>query len=67
MRNSNGFPLTGPDGATIVPPCVGRPAEVAAAVEAYTMVGVRTMIWHFIAPFDIETIERLAEVRGLVS
>ncbi len=42
----------------------GTPAEVAALVERYARVGVREVIFTFRDPFDIETIERLDEVRA---
>ncbi len=41
----------------------GSPAEVAALVDQYKQVGVREVIFTFRAPFDMESIERLGEVR----
>lgn len=41
----------------------GSPAEVAAFLEGYRRIGVGEVIFVFRAPFDIETIERLGEVR----
>jgi alkanesulfonate monooxygenase SsuD/methylene tetrahydromethanopterin reductase-like flavin-dependent oxidoreductase (luciferase family) len=41
----------------------GSPAEVGALVARYRQVGVREVIFTFRAPFDMESIERLGEVR----
>ena len=41
----------------------GSPAEVAALVDQYRQVGVREVIFTFRSPFDMESIERLGEVR----
>ncbi len=41
----------------------GSPAEVAAYVDAYRRIGVGEVIFVFRAPFDLETIGRLGEVR----
>jgi F420-dependent oxidoreductase-like protein len=42
----------------------GSPAEVAAFVEGYRRIGVREVIFVFRDPFDLETIERIGEVRA---
>lgn len=42
----------------------GSPAEVAAFVAAYRAVGIGEVIFVFRDPFDLETIERLGEVRS---
>jgi alkanesulfonate monooxygenase SsuD/methylene tetrahydromethanopterin reductase-like flavin-dependent oxidoreductase (luciferase family) len=42
----------------------GSPGEVAALVDQYARVGVREVIFTFRAPFDMESIERLEEVRS---
>ncbi len=42
----------------------GSPGEVAAYVEGYRRIGVAEVIVVFRAPFDLETIERLDEVRA---
>ncbi len=42
----------------------GPPATVAAYLEGYQRVGVGELIFVFRAPFDLETIGRLAEVRA---
>lgn len=44
----------------------GPPESVAAGLREYAAVGVDHAIWIFRAPFDLETIGRLAEVRALV-
>jgi alkanesulfonate monooxygenase SsuD/methylene tetrahydromethanopterin reductase-like flavin-dependent oxidoreductase (luciferase family) len=41
----------------------GSPAEVAALVDQYRRIGIREVIVVFRAPFDMETIERLGEIR----
>ena len=41
----------------------GSPAEVAAFLEGYRRIGIGEVIFVFRAPFDVETIERLGEVR----
>jgi alkanesulfonate monooxygenase SsuD/methylene tetrahydromethanopterin reductase-like flavin-dependent oxidoreductase (luciferase family) len=41
----------------------GPPANVASGIGAYAEVGVAEVIWIFRDPFDLETIDRLAEVR----
>jgi alkanesulfonate monooxygenase SsuD/methylene tetrahydromethanopterin reductase-like flavin-dependent oxidoreductase (luciferase family) len=63
IRAANGLRLTRDDGSPIVPPCVGSPSEVAAAVRAYADAGVQELMWHFLAPFDTETIGRLGDLR----
>jgi F420-dependent oxidoreductase-like protein len=42
----------------------GSPSAAAAFVAAYEAIGVREVIFTFRAPFDLETIERLAELRS---
>jgi len=42
----------------------GPPATIAAGIRAYADVGVSEVIWIFRDPFDLETIERLPEVRA---
>jgi F420-dependent oxidoreductase-like protein len=42
----------------------GSPAEVAAFVEGYRRIGVSEVILVFRDPFDLETIERIGEVRA---
>jgi len=43
---------------------VGGPAEdVAAVIDAYRRIGVGEVVFVFRSPFDLETIERLGEVR----
>ena len=41
----------------------GSPAEVAAFVDDYRRIGIRKVILVFRDPFDLETIERIGEVR----
>jgi len=41
----------------------GPPATVADGIRAYAEVGVTEVMWIFRDPFDLETIERLGEVR----
>ncbi len=42
----------------------GSPADVAAFVDGYRRIGVREVIFVFRDPFDVETIERIGEVRA---
>ena len=42
----------------------GPPAEVAAYLERYRRIGIGEVMFVFREPFDIETIERLGEVRA---
>lgn len=42
----------------------GSPAEVAAFVEGYRAIGVGEVIFVFRDPFDLESIERIREVRA---
>ena len=42
----------------------GPPASVAEGIRAYAGVGVSEVMWVFRDPFDIETIERLGELRA---
>ncbi len=42
----------------------GPAAVVAAGVRAYAAVGVTEVMWIFRDPFDLETIERLGEIRA---
>ena len=63
-RIANGIAVLHDDGSAIVPPCVGSTREVAAAVRAYAAAGMQELMWHFLAPFDFETIARLPEVRA---
>ena len=42
----------------------GPPAAVAAGLRAYASIGVSEVMWIFRDPFDLETIERVGEVRA---
>jgi F420-dependent oxidoreductase-like protein len=42
----------------------GPPATIAAYVEAFAALGVSEVIWVFRSPFDLETMQRLPEVRA---
>ena len=42
----------------------GPPATVAEGIRAYADVGVAEVMWIFRDPFDLETMERLGEVRA---
>ena len=45
----------------------GSPDEVAAYLDGYRRIGVGEVIFVFRHPFDVETIERVGEVRAAVS
>jgi len=42
----------------------GSPAEAAAFMRGYEAIGVGEVIFTFRAPFDLETIGRLGELRA---
>jgi alkanesulfonate monooxygenase SsuD/methylene tetrahydromethanopterin reductase-like flavin-dependent oxidoreductase (luciferase family) len=56
--------VTEMEGNTI--PLVGAPAEVADALRPYAELGFETIIVRMPAPYDRETIDRMAEVRELL-
>ena len=43
----------------------GPPASAATLIAEYESIGIREVIFMFRAPFDLETIGRLAEVRAI--
>jgi F420-dependent oxidoreductase-like protein len=45
----------------------GSPADVAAYLDRYRRVGIGEVVFVFRHPFDMETIERLAEVRAALA
>ena len=45
----------------------GPPADVADRLRAFEAVGVDEVIWIFRHPFDLETIERIGEVRAALA
>jgi F420-dependent oxidoreductase-like protein len=45
----------------------GPPVEIAERLRAYEAVGVDEVIWIFRHPFDLETIERIGEVRAALA
>jgi F420-dependent oxidoreductase-like protein len=45
----------------------GPPSEVAAYLDGYQRIGVSEVIFVFRSPFDLETIERMAEVRAALA
>ena len=47
-------------------PLLGSPTEVADAIRPYRELGFETVIVRMPAPYDRETIERMAEVRELL-
>jgi alkanesulfonate monooxygenase SsuD/methylene tetrahydromethanopterin reductase-like flavin-dependent oxidoreductase (luciferase family) len=55
---------TGSDGTDRGLTVGGPPEEVAALIDAYRRVGVGEVVFTFRSPFDLETIERLGEVRA---
>ena len=54
---------TSPDGEYRGLTVGGPVAEVAAALDAYRRLGIGELIFVFRHPFDLETIERLGEIR----
>ena len=55
---------TGSDGTERGLTVGGPPEEVAAYAEGYRRLGVGEVVFTFRSPFDLETIERLGEVRA---
>ncbi len=45
----------------------GPPTEIAERIRVYEAVGVDEVIWIFRHPFDLETIERMSEVRAALA
>jgi F420-dependent oxidoreductase-like protein len=45
----------------------GPPSEVAAYLDGYRKIGVSEVIFVFRSPFDLETIERITEVRAALA
>ena len=54
----------GSDGSDRGPSIGGPPATVAAFVDGYASIGVGEVIFTFRAPFDLETIGRLGQLRA---
>ncbi len=50
-----------------VPHLFGNPEEVADAIRPYVNLGFRTIIARLPAPYDLETIDRMIEVRAQLS
>ncbi len=42
----------------------GSPGEVASLISEYQAIGIREVIWIFRSPFDLQTMQRLPEVRA---
>jgi F420-dependent oxidoreductase-like protein len=55
---------TGSDGSERGLTVGGPPEQVAAYIDAYRQIGVGEVVFIFRSPFDLETIERLGEVRA---
>ena len=45
----------------------GTPADIAQRLRAFEAVGVDEVVWVFRHPFDLETIERIGEVRAALA
>lgn len=62
--------LIGANGTThagAVPHLFGHPGQIAEAIRPYVELGFRTLIVRLPAPYDLETIDRMIEVRALLS
>lgn len=53
--------------AGVVPHLFGNPEQVADAIRPYVELGFRTIIARLPAPYDLETINRMIDVRALLS
>ncbi len=62
LIRSNGVPNAG-----AVPHLIGSPVAVAAGIRPYLDLGFTTVIARLPGPFDLETIERIGEVRAMLS
>jgi F420-dependent oxidoreductase-like protein len=58
---------TGADSGARYVLLAGPPAEIADRLRAYEAVGVDEVTWIFRKPFDLETIERIGEVRAALA
>jgi len=58
---------TGSDSGARYVLLAGPPADIAKRLRAYEAVGVDEVIWIFRKPFDLETIERIGEVRAVLA
>lgn len=54
---------TGADSGARYVPLAGPPDAIADQLRPYAAVGVEEVIWIFRHPYDLETIERVGEVR----
>ncbi len=62
--------LIGSNGTThagVVPHLFGSPAQVADAIKPYVDLGFETIIVRLPAPYDLETLDRMIDVRALLS
>ena len=64
IRVAAGFPQASDRGALALPTTVGTVEDVADAVRAYQRVGVDELMVQMHEPYDLESIERLREVRA---
>ena len=63
---SDHLAINGTDSMGSGPALRGSPAEVADAIRPYVGLGFQTVICRMSAPYDHETIDRMAEVRELL-
>jgi F420-dependent oxidoreductase-like protein len=67
MANRHGIVgAVGSDGSERGLTAGGSPADVAAVIRAFADIGVAEVMWIFRNPFDLETMHRLREVRGML-
>ena len=45
----------------------GPPKAVAEVMRGYEAIGIAEVMWTFRSPFDIETMQRLPEMRSLLA
>jgi probable F420-dependent oxidoreductase len=62
LRSTARFP-----GTLVDPPFVGDPAAVAAGLRPYVAAGVDEILFGLYAPFDLETVARLGELRDALA
>jgi alkanesulfonate monooxygenase SsuD/methylene tetrahydromethanopterin reductase-like flavin-dependent oxidoreductase (luciferase family) len=64
IRVAAGFPPESDRGALAVPTTAGTIEQVADAVRAYEGIGVDELLLQMHEPYDLETLERLSELRA---
>jgi len=67
IRVAAGFPVASDRGALALPTTAGTADDVIAAVQAYEAIGVDEVLIQMHEPYDLESLERLPELRARLS